>query len=696
MMTLLRWLGDRTHTASGVAIISIMTRSAHAQTPRHIDPDPATGRSAAVVVPAEATLLHTRQLLPAATLKMPSAPQAEELLDQLAALLKTHQTERARVVKVNFVLAEDQARRDVETALARLAGKSPPAVSFVAGRLPVANAKVALDAVIALSTPVRPKSLVTQDGDALLPAGTRVWISGQAEKGSDLADATRKTMAGLRDSLKFVGLKDSAIVQLKAFVQPMADVAVVRKEMAAFFGDQPVPPMVFVEWKSSLPIEIELIAWGGPERAGEAIEYLTPPALKPSPVFSRIARVNYGKLIYLSGIDPARGDTPGEQVADAFDALGAVLKKAGSDYRHLAKATYYVTGADTVKKMGELRPRYYDPKRPPAASLAMVQGTGRAGKSVTLDMIAVPPADVDINDYGPPEHGHGLTDREAAAGWISLFDGKTTFGWKNASVDKGVLSGGVSHVALRDYELKVDVARPGALTVGGLEVRLDAAGTKTLDTAGIMPLPIALQSDLAVRSLAVRPKTQPLWNGNDLAGWKRIDRPKLPPERRPSWTIEKGLLRAVGGPGALEHDQRFADGVFQIEARMNVRYANGGFFFRAIPGDFMNGYEAQLYNRCLDNDPAKPATWATGAIDDRQNARRLVSRDGAFFVMTVIAHAPHIATWINGHQTVAWTDTRAPHQNPRQGKRLEAGALQLQAHDAGTDISFRKIAAAAW
>ena len=69
----------------------------------------------------------------------------------------------------------------------------------------------------------------------------------------------------------------------------MADVETARKEIEKFFGDRPVPPLVFVEWKSSLPIEIELIAWGGKARAGEALEFLTPPGMKASSVFSRIA-----------------------------------------------------------------------------------------------------------------------------------------------------------------------------------------------------------------------------------------------------------------------------------------------------------------------------------------------------------------------------------------------------------------------
>jgi hypothetical protein len=206
---------------------------------------------------------------------------------------------------------------------------------------------------------------------------------------------------------------------------------------------------------------------------------------------------------------------------------------------------------------------------------------------------------------------------------------------------------------------------------------------------------IQLEGGLAVRSVHVRPLgLQSLFNGQDLTGWKRIDHAKLPEERRPKWEVQNKMIVATGGPGALEYQGRlFGDLVLQVEVRTRLRHANGGLFFRSIPGDFMNGYEAQVYNRCRENNVLQPWTWATGAIDDRQNARKLASRDGQPFLLTVIARGPHLATWVNGVQTTDWTDTRKPHANPRQGLRLEPGSLQLQAHDVGTEIEFRRIEA---
>src|SRR5205814_7782126 len=114
---------------------------------------------------------------------------------------------------------------------------------------------------------------------------------------------------------------------------------------------------------------------------------------------------------------------------------------------------------------------------------------------------------------------------------------------------------------------------------------------------------------------------KPLFNGKDLAGWKRIDHPRLPESSRPTWTVENGALHAVGGPGALEYqEEQLGDFVLQATVKTRLRHSNGGLFLRAIPGEFMNGYEAQIYTRCIGGDVTRPAVWATGAIDDRQNA----------------------------------------------------------------------------
>jgi hypothetical protein len=154
------------------------------------------------------------------------------------------------------------------------------------------------------------------------------------------------------------------------------------------------------------------------------------------------------------------------------------------------------------------------------------------------------------------------------------------------------------------------------------------------------------------------------------------------------------MFHVKGGPGAMELPGTHADFMLQIMVRTLGKHSNGGVFFRNPPGTCMMGYEAQIYNRCEGDDPARPATYATGAIDDRQNARRLVSRDGELFVMTVVACGPHIATWVNGAQVTDWTDMRPENETPRRGLRTQPGTIQLQAHDPDTDVAFGKVSVA--
>lgn len=290
-----------------------------------------------------------------------------------------------------------------------------------------------------------------------------------------------------------------------------------------------------------------------------------------------------------------------------------------------------------------------------------------------------------------PECGYGLTAELSRDGWIALFDDETTFGWSDAVLEKRSLSHGQTSNPFGSCEIKGDVTSAGEITVGDQVLKLPVGLFKQsirVSQSG----PIRLGPGLAVKTLQLKPTgLTEVFNRRDLTGWTILKHPNLPDDRQTKWSVESGVLHAVGGPGCVELDGTYGDFILQVEARMRKKLVNGGVFFRSIPGDFMNGYEAQLFNGCYENDPAKPARYSTGAIDDRQLARRLVSRDEVPLVMTVIAFGPHIATWVNGYQTADFTDTRDKHDNPRQGLRLEPGTIQLQAHDPETDIEFLRV-----
>ena len=63
----------------------------------------------------------------------------------------------------------------------------------------------------------------------------------------------------------------------------------------------------------------------------------------------------------------------------------------GSDYDHLVKATYYPSEDEGRTGLINVRTDFYNPERPPAASLIRVRGTGPSGAGLVVDMIGVVP-----------------------------------------------------------------------------------------------------------------------------------------------------------------------------------------------------------------------------------------------------------------------------------------------------------------
>ena len=219
-----------------------------------------------------------------------------------------------------------------------------------------------------------------------------MYISGMADTNA-LPDATRKTLEKLMAALGQLGGKKADIIQLKAFLEPMSSMAAVRKEIVDYFGGS-APPVVLVEWISpspNPPIEIEFIATarGDFSKETESVSFLTPPGTTSTKVFSRVARVNHGKLVYISGLYGMKSSDATGQVWEIFNSLGEILKQTGSDFEHLAKATYYVSDNDASNKLNDIRPEFFNPQRPPAASKAKVKSVGVPGKTVMVDMIAV-------------------------------------------------------------------------------------------------------------------------------------------------------------------------------------------------------------------------------------------------------------------------------------------------------------------
>ncbi len=363
------------------------------------------GGSLAVRI-GEIALAHTAQALPtdgSGSVAQPSEPasQARLALANLERLLSTAGSSLGDMIRLNAVVAHEDAAAALRAALAdSVPESSRPATTMVQGSLPLPGALLALDAVAIASRganlPVVQLVSPPRTGPSLgspasiLPAGPTIYIAGRAADGGP-SEATSDVLNQLQGTLEFLGVDRSQIVRLKCFLRPIADAPVVARAIDAHFDQHP-PPVVFVEWTNRQTLEIEAVAAAreSSSRPVPAIEFLTPPGLTASPVFSRVTRVGPGQAIYTATLHGSTAGSAGSQIREAFTRLAEILGQTGSDLLHLAKATYYVADEQASRLLNEIRPEFYDPDRPPAASKASVRGTAVAGQQMAMDMIAVP------------------------------------------------------------------------------------------------------------------------------------------------------------------------------------------------------------------------------------------------------------------------------------------------------------------
>jgi enamine deaminase RidA (YjgF/YER057c/UK114 family) len=368
---------------------------------QRIEPDPTSGTSKAVIVD-NLSLVHTAQLLPLDERGQIDpgdvSDQTKRVFSSLRAVLAKVGCNMESVAKLNIYISTSNDATVVHRMLAHeFPGANKPAAGFVVTPLPEPAARIALDAVAlpryqskaAKIEWISPLGFHDREicSAAVSPNTPLIYVSGMADT-NRLPDATRITLGKLTSALGHLGLTKSDVIQLKAFFQPMSEAATVRKAIVDFFGGT-APPTVLVEWISPAPnppIEIELIAAGRSNTTNEnqAVVFLTPPGTTSTTVFSRVAKVNRGKLIYISGLYSGN-----EEVRDIFESLGKILEGTGSDFGHLVKATYYVSDDLAGNKLNDIRTRFFDPLRPPAASKAKVRGVGVPDKTITVDMIAV-------------------------------------------------------------------------------------------------------------------------------------------------------------------------------------------------------------------------------------------------------------------------------------------------------------------
>lgn len=236
-----------------------------------------------------------------------------------------------------------------------------------------------------------------------------------------------------------------------------------------------------------------------------------------------------------------------------------------------------------------------------------------------------------------------LTPQDIAEGWILLFDGLSTFGWKTTGdvrVENGVIilggkqassiettSSFLAATIMAEYKLNATLrngskpdllfhgcavgsselpplnqfmaARIECTPQGKMQSILIAEPRKWLESCEPSPFkasPIRFAVDagtsISIRKVVLKPDgMKPIFNGKDLSGWH-----VLPGYKSVFSVTPQGWLHLQNGKGDLQTESTWADFILQLECKTNGDRLNSGVFLRCQPKQYQQGYEAQIHN----------------------------------------------------------------------------------------------------
>jgi hypothetical protein len=231
-----------------------------------------------------------------------------------------------------------------------------------------------------------------------------------------------------------------------------------------------------------------------------------------------------------------------------------------------------------------------------------------------------------------------LTKKEVADGWIMLFDGETTFGWKiddDAEVEDGeLILGGddettaVTTAQFRYFDLRIDYKVKGdepKLVVGEFEVSIPKDADvlefevpedfEDVKTASPIRIEVPEDSQLSIEAAVLKPRgLASIFNGRNLDGWKVL------PDHKSVYSVTPdGYLNVKNGNGQIETEGTWDDFVLQLDIISNGDHLNSGVFIRGEPGGFWTGYESQIRNQWVTDVELKDGTKHRGSYTEKDD-----------------------------------------------------------------------------
>jgi len=184
-----------------------------------------------------------------------------------------------------------------------------------------------------------------------------------------------------------------------------------------------------------------------------------------------------------------------------------------------------------------------------------------------------------------------------------------------------------------------------------------------------------------------------LFDGKSFSGWK-------PSENKDTWRIEDGTLVTRGERSHLFYVGPVAGASFrnfEFKAKVMTQPAsNSGIFFHTEyqeEGWPQKGYECQVINSYPKVEKGKYIERKmTGSLYGVRNVWKSPAKDNEWFDYHIIVQGRTIRVFINGVQTVDYTQPEeALLPENRRGRHPVSGTFALQGHDPGSVVRYKDI-----
>jgi hypothetical protein len=178
----------------------------------------------------------------------------------------------------------------------------------------------------------------------------------------------------------------------------------------------------------------------------------------------------------------------------------------------------------------------------------------------------------------------------------------------------------------------------------------------------------------------------PLFNGKDLTGWRVGENPQ-------AFSVKDGAIVAHGPRSHCFYVGDFAGHSFRdFELKVDVMTlprSNGGVYFHTEFQDSgwpLKGFEVQV-NNTYPGDPR-----LTGSLYEVADNGKEVARDNEWFTEDIIVKGTAVTIKVNDKIVAQWTQPADwPGTKDFPARRIGAGTIALQSHDAGSTVYYKNI-----